>query len=102
MAIVIMVVSCIPCQDISLSFKKNSKTPTTIVKTNDNDHGGIADDCSPLCACSCCSAYSCPQSFIITTINTPEIALTHSSFYNSSLISISLPVWQPPQLLAWL
>ncbi|MBO9562572.1 MAG: hypothetical protein J7621_07355 [Niastella sp.] len=99
MAIVIMVVSCAPCKDSS-SMPKVGKSQSTLAQDNGHDHEGGADDCSPLCTCACCSAHSCPQSFITATGISVEANVSHSSSYNGSLISISLPIWQPPQLLA--
>ncbi|WP_350340218.1 hypothetical protein [Paraflavitalea speifideaquila] len=92
--------SCTPCADAPGTIKSN-KSQTSFAVSESHDHGGAADDCPPLCSCACCSAHSCPQSFITaTTVHSVSTCLAHCSYYNGTLISISLPIWQPPQLVA--
>ncbi|WP_276484788.1 DUF6660 family protein [Paraflavitalea pollutisoli] len=99
MAIIIMIMSCTPCKDSPLTMKvKKGQTSLTVAAGHDHEEKG--DDCSPLCTCACCSAHSNPQSFIIASGHLPNIALRHIASYSGALISISLPIWQPPQLLA--
>lgn len=99
MACLILIMSCTPCQDAPISMKAG-KSQTTLALADDHDHQEAGDECSPLCTCACCSAHSDPQSFIIVAAHTADNSLSHSSFYTGSLISVSLPVWQPPQLAA--
>lgn len=99
MGIIILIMSCIPCKDAPV-YMKSKNTQNTFSLAVNHTHEEAGDDCSPLCSCACCSAHSCPQSFYNTVGHTPAISLTHASVYTGSLISVSLPIWQPPQLVA--
>ncbi|WP_162915876.1 DUF6660 family protein [Paraflavitalea soli] len=101
MAILIMIMSCTPCADGAGTMQSSKSETKLAAVAESHDHGGTADDCSPLCTCACCSAHSCPQSFITAnTAHADNSLLTHGHYYNGTLISISLPIWQPPQLVA--
>lgn len=74
----------------------NSSTPHS--GQSDKDH---MDLCSPFCQCSCCAiAYALPipaieQALPLKDFGT-ELFFAH---YQQRPIRISLPIWQPPQLV---
>jgi hypothetical protein len=102
LAFVILGFSLLPCGDAK-AMTMNVNEPTTQgLNTNtreqhDTEH---QDNCPPQCICNCCSVTSFFHYSTITVAATPiENQINHVSRYSGSLISLSLPVWQPPQLI---
>lgn len=97
MAILILGLSGLPCRD---GNAKESVSQN--ISTHEDDHQDDAheDSCSPLCTCSCCSVVTNYYSSISVDIIAFENHIEHLSFYSGSLINLSLPIWQPPQLLS--
>lgn len=99
MATLILGLSVLPCMDSS--FKSNAKNAVVDVDHHDGDSSQEhTDNCSPLCICSCCSVVSVYSASVSVDLPRIENHIEHASYYSGSLISISLPVWQPPQLAA--
>lgn len=88
--------SGLPCRDAAVA----NATKTSVVHDIPGHEDGHRDSCSPLCICSCCSVVTNYHPFTLIEIASPENRIKHLSFYSGSLISISLPIWQPPQLVA--
>ncbi|MET0466377.1 MAG: DUF6660 family protein [Chitinophagaceae bacterium] len=99
MTMIIFAVSLAPCKDLSAGLK-DSKASAQIVQDDHHEHEDGSDDCPPFCACSCCAAHGYPKSGISSPQGIPPFAPAYADRYTGSLISISLPVWQPPQLMA--
>ena len=98
MACIVLALGCTYCTD-GASVMKGNKQKETIVKKSDNSKNNQSDNCSPFCQCS-----SCPGFYISKFINSSEplIIPTITQFcllHSNNLIGISLPIWQPPQLL---
>ncbi|TWI82627.1 DUF6660 family protein [Chitinophaga japonensis] len=97
MAIIVLALSCMPCADAASAMMAR-KAKTEITKTPVQQHPDT-DTCSPFCQCTCCAGFTLNYGFY--TLITP--ANFTSSLYSdnrqSGIIEISLPVWQPPQLL---
>jgi len=98
MAFLILAISVMPCADSQvLSAKEGAKTE--LVKTGKQQDNPIQDDCSPFCQCSCCAGFSINH-FIASVTTTPHLLVNPtSSFLPLEVIEVSLPIWQPPQLL---
>jgi hypothetical protein len=101
MAIIVLVLSCMPCMDEGVDMKvikdKKELSKSHNQQEEDEDH---SDACSPFCTCSCCSGFSPVYSFAAIATLFPACSTNYCSLYISSVIEISLPVWQPPQLAA--
>jgi hypothetical protein len=63
------------------------------------NHGDV-DLCSPFCHCTCCATYTVINN-VVTLPERTEVALcpVFTEYLSADLIEISLPVWQPPQLI---
>lgn len=101
-AFVILGFSLLPCGDAK-AMTMNVNAPITqdlninTPEQHDKEH---RDNCPPQCICNCCSITSIFYYSAITIAATIiETQINHVSRYSGSLISLSLPVWQPPQLL---
>lgn len=99
MAFIILAFSCMPCMD-DVNNMGNSKVKMEISKSNDQQDHNDTDNCSPFCSCSCCSGFT----FLVAAhqlVNAIFISTEKIEAHLPSKISeISLPVWQPPKLIA--
>ena len=99
MAFLVLGLSFIPCADGPLtSHGEKSKTEMSQQgpEQQDEDH---EDNCSPFCNCDCCAHY--PLSYF-HSLETGFVAIadkTYKSYLSNNLIEVSLPIWQPPQLV---
>jgi len=98
MAILVLALSVMPCADNeALQGKEGAKTELS--KTTKQQNYPIQDDCSPFCQCSCCAGFSINH--LVASVAT-ELYISGnptSSFLPSEVINVSLPIWQPPQLV---
>ena len=97
MAIVVLMLSGVHCMD-SAPISNASDTKANIAKSTSSQEHSNADSCSPFCTCSCCS--SCTH--VITHIKVGPVIIAAQKLQTvdlpSSIIKVSLPIWQPPQL----
>jgi len=81
------------------NVRANSQNEVPSPVSHHNDHEDI-DLCSPFCQCSCCAGFSI---IIAPTVIPLQAEFPTSRVFTSHLpedvIEISLPVWQPPQLV---
>lgn len=98
MAFLVLVLSCMPCADQEC-VGKDSSTKTELVKNTDGAHKSHGDSCSPFCHCSCCSIYLETPSIPFFTFSRSYSSTYFETLVDDDLIEISLPVWQPPQLV---
>ena len=96
MAVMVLVMSVMPCADDANAM---CKVKTEFKQASHQQDNPISKVCSPFCQCSCCVGFTIshfPSSYpvILFTAN-KQI----SSFLPSEVIDITLPVWQPPQLV---
>ncbi|WP_460556884.1 DUF6660 family protein [Ferruginibacter profundus] len=99
MALMVLVLSCVPCMDGAFAMKNgNIKAEISKSTGNHNEHND-SDNCSPFCTCNCCTGFT----FSINTFQagtTVFYAAKTIAFHLPSEISnIALPIWQPPQLV---
>ena len=83
-----------PCADVKAALYKGEETINTSHPSEKKHH----DTCTPFCICSCCAGFSINH--FIAKISTPHVIQTteYSSEISSSTFTLSLPIWQPPQL----
>jgi hypothetical protein len=99
MAVLVLVLSVMPCADGASAAKGSKITAVTLKKYISNPETGD-DKCSPFCQCACCAGFSI--SHPVTSIDfVPAYFTTQFFGYPSNnLTGIALPIWQPPQLRA--
>lgn len=97
----VLVLSIVPCADACEDYATNTSANTFFEKapTRHGNENTCNDNCSPFCSCSCCSGFTVsdnqvalPERFI------PQLKRIYNVELPSSIIEISLPIWQPPQL----
>lgn len=98
MAIMVLVLSCIPCAEAEAIASKNESKTLHIKKSDTQNLPFTSDICSPFCSCSSCLG------FPITTTVSPSFSLLYTfgqkiynAFYPQVISSISLSIWQPPK-----
>ncbi|MFT3827532.1 MAG: hypothetical protein QM731_26660 [Chitinophagaceae bacterium] len=97
LAMLILLLNCVPCADASetacLPNDTHSANGKQTKETTEHN-----DACTPFCHCACCA--NTPVVFPATDITvTTTFTAQYFERYIDRLIQISLPVWQPPQLV---
>lgn len=97
-AIVMLVVSCIPCADSKASLRK--EMAKTVMMASTGESNSFTDICPPFCQCNCCAGFasgiSLPAAkppFIQHTKPYPVIPVM-------PVAKMAYAVWQPPRLSA--
>jgi len=101
MAVIVLALSCIPCMDSAYAMTNNAARIENSTSKNrqEQQHKGN-DACSPFCTCNCCAGFAFSPFLIKVQPIVHIAAKKYSSYLSSSAIAISLPVWQPPQLVS--
>ena len=98
MAFVVFFASITPCADAVGG--KNDDCTVELSKNHQPTSPGDMDFCSPFCICACCAGFVyTPNLYQISEITAPYNPIKEA-FINADISSISLPIWQPPQLLS--
>jgi len=98
LAVMVLVLSCIPCMDReSMTYSKGA-TPQFSKATNHQENSDT-DSCSPFCSCNCCTGFT----FKFQPYQLVELVLLKAEkgtfILPSKISNIALPIWQPPQLV---
>jgi len=93
LAILVLTLSCLPCADADVVH-----TDMESIAMSHPVQDQHPDACSPFCICTCCASFSFVYHTAIT-LTVPVSSSHFSFFYADSLHEISLPIWQPPQLV---
>jgi len=98
MAFLVLALNVIPCAD-TVNAANESKSKMVVAKSNSQKSDPQQDDCSPFCSCTCCAGFSVNHSVasIAAIISYEERYQT--AYLPADIIEISLPIWQPPQLV---
>lgn len=100
LALLILVLSCLPCADSDVMPLSGVKKEVSTSSQKQHQQHQEKDLCSPFCHCSCCSTYSVVNiPLVIAVIIQQPVCISHASQVSDAVIEISLPVWQPPQLV---
>ncbi len=97
MAILVIVLSGIPCKDFP-SAVKAGKDKMEFSQCSGKQAMDHPDACSPFCQCACCAGFSVYHQVAEVNACLPVYNVQHILAYNASVVRISLPVWEPPQL----
>lgn len=103
MAVLVLLLCCIPCSDavacvIGQQHEVLHKGQTPESRHNRSEHGDI---CSPFCQCACC-AIACALPFSgqhASPACSPPGATAYASLIAPAPTDRPIPVWQPPQLV---
>lgn len=102
LAITVMALSLMPCADLDeMLIAEQHRQEAMHQSPCRHDADPLRDLCSPFCHCACCASFTVPQS----AIRVPAPIYFHApvavfaGYRQERLLSISLPVWQPPQLV---
>lgn len=100
MAFIVIWLSCLPCGDDAFAVNPGKLKTETVKKSNQQEGQNHTDACSPFCQCACCPGFSVNHT--LNTISTLPIICTKqfTSCLSSTPINVSLPIWQPPQLIS--
>ena len=98
MAFLVLALSIMPCADKG-NPEIQGKIKTLFTKCNHPQDDQQQDNCSPFCHCTCCSCFSINHFIVALSIIPPFENNLAPSFISSEVIEISLPIWQPPQLV---
>ncbi|MRG45755.1 hypothetical protein GFS24_11560 [Chitinophaga sp. SYP-B3965] len=93
LTILVLTLSCLPCADADVAH--NDMESMSMTHPAQDQH---PDACSPFCICTCCASYSFIY-YTATNLTVPVSSPNYSFFDVHTLHEISLPIWQPPQLV---
>jgi hypothetical protein len=98
MAFLVLILSILPCTDTGITTN-DGKAKTEISKQGQHKNNTQQDDCSPFCSCTCCAGIS--LNHFIASIHFIPVYKTkpQAAHLRANVISVALPVWQPPQLI---
>lgn len=103
LAVVVLVLSCLPCSDTSLCIAAGQSSDVSISAPCEQHQPTHHDDCcSPFCQCSCCAGISMPVTLQVQEPASPQPVYITRQFidYKQSVTpEVFLPIWQPPQLV---
>ncbi len=99
MAFLVISLSCLPCEDDAFALNPGKLKVETVKKSTQQEEQNHTDACSPFCQCACCAGFSVNHT--LTPVSTlPIICKKQFTCYlSATTINISLPIWQPPQLI---
>ncbi|MEO6669919.1 MAG: DUF6660 family protein [Ferruginibacter sp.] len=98
MAMMVLTLGGMPCMDEPYVNDQGSDK-IQVSSTNDTTGHSDTDACSPFCTCNCCfSGFTVIAAVTLNSFTIPATAKIYASYLPSTVIEISLPVWQPPQL----
>ena len=99
LALLIAVLTLVPCDDININNIENETSSLSIDVDHKNHHNEHhSDDCSPFCACNCCQTPSIVNSSVNFVSNT--VFIDKQKFDLPRDIpqsSIDCSIWRPPQ-----
>ncbi|HEX5152847.1 MAG TPA: DUF6660 family protein [Parafilimonas sp.] len=98
MAFLVLALSIMPCADIGMSANEGN-AKTQIKESNQQKENPQQDDCSPFCQCNCCAGFSVNHFIASIQAVTIYSEPSRTAHLPCELIEISLPIWQPPQLV---
>jgi len=99
LAFLVLTLSCLPCVDDVFATNTGKASIESLSQNNQEEDQEHNDACSPFCHCTCCASFSINQ----TSLAISEILIysgkSYLSYLPPNIIEVSLPIWQPPQLV---
>ena len=97
LAMLVLIMNCLPCadqQELILAEKHAHTAPAP------HDHQEHTDLCSPFCHCACCATFLVVhQPLILSEKQETLLRPPYSTYLSQKIAEVSLPIWQPPQLV---
>lgn len=92
--------SCLPCSDKN-AFA-NANINLTYLTPQKQEHQKTHQDyCNPFCSCSCCGlTQSSSKTGSLELVQIQPKSSYADNYLSASTVTIALPIWQPPQLIA--
>lgn len=84
-----------PCSDVAI-VEDNARYES--VKSTTDNHQNRSDECSPFCACACCSLPTVAQTLFVIGFHHPIHPPAYTEYRQKDFTNVSIPIWQPPQL----
>ncbi|WP_317042008.1 DUF6660 family protein [Sediminibacterium ginsengisoli] len=99
LAFLVLLLSILPCADTGMTVKTNKAKSEQVSASKHKDNKSDDDLCPPFCHCGCCASVSIKTNFLAVEAR-PAFYGNNAPYYlPGSISAISLPIWQPPQLL---
>jgi len=95
MAVMMLVLNCIPCTDGNASETHDKIAFAAQDTQHENDH---EDNCSPFCQCACCFGFSISHDATVSSGITMNSGSEFGCYLPENLLEISRPIWQPPKI----
>ncbi|KIO76393.1 hypothetical protein TH53_15080 [Pedobacter lusitanus] len=92
--VLVLALNLVPCGDAVAALNGNTK----IEKAHHTERNN--DNCSPFCNCACCSTASVIKDTLIIVSPVEDHIPALPAHQAGKFITVDLPIWQPPQLLA--
>ncbi|WP_394341550.1 DUF6660 family protein [Pelobium manganitolerans] len=99
LTIVILAMHFLPCSD-AFALNKSSRYESVQQSADNEDTHKAFDECTPFCSCACCAIPSVTQAQIAIKLHVPDYSNTYRPHTPGNFIDVSLPIWQPPQLIS--
>lgn len=99
LSIYFTILLCIPCHDNNQQLSD----PTISHSTHDHTSQDYSDNCSPLCACTCCGVVITQAPYINYEIRNTQKIILQEKIVPATIDTISQfleSIWQPPKGLA--
>ncbi|QEC40582.1 DUF6660 family protein [Pseudobacter ginsenosidimutans] len=91
-AVLVVLLGFVPCAD---TVNTATAQASAVEQSDEHEHG---EYCSPFCHCSCCTTISIPHQVQEISLAVESFSRPNASPYTASVLEVSIPVWQPPQL----
>ena len=98
MAVMVIAQSIMPCTDMPNTIANKMANANISDSGNKHDHS-TSDVCSPFCQCSCCAGFFINHFIAVVSSDLPLQSPAIAAHLPFNTLDISLPVWQPPQLV---
>lgn len=99
LALVVTIISCIPCQD-AVAMPSYEVTSSASIHAESHQDQHIGDFCSPFCICTCCASVNMPPAIFSLLPLKKLPALDKNSYhYQASFDQADAAlIFQPPRL----
>ncbi|HVI47730.1 MAG TPA: DUF6660 family protein [Chitinophaga sp.] len=98
LSIWVIISAIVPCADAAPRMKTTQWQQQAALRTATESHQHTADQCSPFCACACCSVAGTTGNVTVTDYKAHPLR-EYKHFYLCLLPSEVPPsCWQPPRL----
>lgn len=98
LSLVVLSQSFVACADVATHSDDNSLAKYETLKAT-QEHDNPEDACPPFCQCNCCAGFSTNHYIPFYSTLPLTYAEVKTEYPAAPLQHMSLPIWQPPQLV---